>query len=137
MANGDGRNRPAEEAVPLLATDDGARSRHRNNNIRRPIWFQHLLRIYHAATAIVLQLSSVHVLWVFVPLGLAARAFNWSSISTSIFNFIAIIPLSALVSDTSDKLSDEFGDLLGALINATFGNAVELIVILRLLHEFS
>jgi hypothetical protein len=49
---------------------------------------------------------------------------------TSVFNFLAIIPLSATVSNISDELSDELGDLWGGLINATFGNAVELIVIL-------
>jgi Ca2+:H+ antiporter len=131
MANADGPIRLAEEAQPLLGDDDNERSSHPGDNIEGPAWFQRPLRVYHAARAAALQLGNINVLLVFVPLGLAAGAFNWSSISTSIFNFLAIIPLSAVVSDSSDKLSDEFGDLLGALINATFGNAVELIVILR------
>ena len=73
---------------------------------------------------------NVRILWVFLPLGLAAEVFHMNPIAIAIFNFLAIIPLSEKVSDLSDKLSDAFGDLLGALINATFGNAVELIVIL-------
>jgi Ca2+:H+ antiporter len=131
MANADGPNQPADEAVPLLPTDDSERSSYPSDNIRRPVWVERPLWVYHAARATALQLSNINVLWVFVPLGLAVGAFSRSSVLTSIFNFLAIIPLSAVVSDLSDKLSDEFGDLLGALINATFGNAVELIVILR------
>jgi Ca2+:H+ antiporter len=134
MANADGQSRPSEEdeGVPLLqATSDREPSPHLVGvNTRRPSWFAPLRRVYHATTIEML-------LWVFVPLGLVSGAFSWTSILTSIFNFLAIIPLSAAVSDFSDTLSQEFGDLLGALINATFGNAVELIVILLLLHYFA
>lgn len=63
---------------------------------------------------------------------IAAEVFDWSSTATSILIFLVIISLSAAVSDSSDKLSNEFEDLLGALINATFGNAVELILIVIL-----
>ena len=122
MASTGGQKRP----VPLLATDDSENSSQPSNNIRSPLY------VYHAARRAALQLININVLRVFVPLGLSAGAFHWSSIPTSIFNFLAIIPLSAAVSNFSDELSDELGDLLGALINATFGNAVELIVILRL-----
>jgi Ca2+:H+ antiporter len=131
MANADGRNRPSEEdeGVPLLhSTSDREPSPHlAGDNTRRQSWFAVLWCVYQATTI-------ERLLWVFVPLGLVSGAFSWTSILTSIFNFLAIIPLSAAVSDFSDTLSEEFGDLLGALINATFGNAVELIVILLLLH---
>ena len=134
MANVNGRNRPSEEdeGVPLLqATRDREPSPHLvGDNTRSPSRFALLWRVYHAATIELL-------LWVFVPLGVVSGAFSWTSILTSIFNFLAIIPLSAAVSNFSDTLSEEFGDLLGALINATFGNAVELIVILLLLHHFA
>lgn len=134
MANADGRNRPSEEdeGAPLLqATSNREPSPHLiGDNTRRPSWFALPWRVYHATTI-------ERLLWVFVPLGLVSGAFSWTSILTSIFNFLAIIPLSAAVSNFSDTLSDEFGDLLGALINATFGNAVELIVILLLLRYFA
>ncbi|KNG91029.1 vacuolar calcium ion transporter [Aspergillus nomiae NRRL 13137] len=69
---------------------------------------------------------TVHSLLVFLPLGVIAALLNWNSVLVSVFNFLAILPLSAIVSDASDTLSDYFGDLVGGLINATFGNAVEL-----------
>ena len=136
-ANGRGRLAGEDEAVPLLTPDDSEPSRTPSNSTRRPVWLQCLLCVYYAARRTAPQLISINVLWIFVPLGLTSGALHWNSILTSIFNFLAIIPLSAAVSDASDKLSDAFGDLLGALINATFGNAVELIVILHVLSEFS
>lgn len=139
MMNANGRGRPADEgeAAPLLNPDESEPLRPPSNSSRRAVWLQRLLCIYHAAKRTAPQLININILWIFAPLGLTSGALHWNSISTSIFNFLAIIPLSAAVSDASDKLSDAFGDLLGALINATFGNAVELIVILQFLPEFS
>ncbi|KAE8377719.1 hypothetical protein BDV26DRAFT_205914 [Aspergillus bertholletiae] len=68
----------------------------------------------------------VHGLLLFLPLGVIAALLDWNPVLVSVFNFLAILPLSAIVSDASDTLSDYFGDLVGGLINATFGNAVEL-----------
>jgi Ca2+:H+ antiporter len=139
MMNAHGGSRPADEdeAVPLLTSIDSEPSRPPSNSTKRPVWSQRLLCVYHAARRTAPQLINIKVLWIFAPLGLTSGALRWNSISTSIFNFLAIIPLSAAVSDASDKLSDAFGDLRGALINATFGNAVELIVMLHFLPEFS
>ncbi|PYH35302.1 vacuolar calcium ion transporter [Aspergillus neoniger CBS 115656] len=62
----------------------------------------------------------------FLPLGLVADALHWNPVLVSIYNFLAVIPLSVIVSDCSDELSDSLGQLMGGLINATFGNCVEL-----------
>jgi Ca2+:H+ antiporter len=43
-------------------------------------------------------------------------------------NFIAIIPLAALLSYSTEELALYVGEVLGGLLNASFGNAVELIV---------
>ena len=145
--NTNGRYRPVneDEALPLLTSDHGdddsdddepsrssrssRSSRLPSNSSRRSVWLQRLLRVNHVARSTAPQLICKNILWVCAPLGVLSGVFHWNSIATSIFNFLAIIPLSAALSDASDKLSDAFGDLLGALINATFGNAVELIVI--------
>ena len=74
------------------------------------------------------QFTGMNVLLVFVPLGFAAERAKWYPVAVWTFNFLAIIPLSALVSRISDDLSDAWGNVIGALVNATFGNAVELIV---------
>jgi Ca2+:H+ antiporter len=139
MMNANGESRPADEdeTVPLLTPNDSEHSRLSNNSTRRLAGFQRLLCVYYAARRIAPRLININVLWIFALLGLTSGALYWNSISTSILNFLAIIPVLAAVLDVSDKLSDAFGDLLGVLINATFGNTVELIVRLYFLHEFS
>ncbi|RMZ36201.1 vacuolar calcium ion transporter [Aspergillus flavus] len=77
-------------------------------------------------TTVRYAMITVHSLLLFLPLGVIAALLNWNSVLVSVFNFLAILPLSAIVSDASDTLAEYFGDLVGGLINATFGNAVEL-----------
>ena len=102
---------------------------HRSASIQSAssIWMHAILRATHTASA-ALYNNKTYTLMIFFPLGIAASFFGWPSITISTFNLIAIIPLSALVSYSADELSIYVGDLVGELINATFGNAVELIV---------
>lgn len=76
----------------------------------------------------VLYSSPVNVLLVFVPLGMVWGFFELSEKWLFIFNFLAIIPLAAILSYATEELADKVGNTLGGLLNATFGNAVELIV---------
>lgn len=75
----------------------------------------------------------VNVLLVFVPLGIVSGAVGWGPAPTFILNFLAIIPLASLLSFATEELSAKLGQTLGGLLNATFGNAVELIVWTRYL----
>lgn len=70
----------------------------------------------------------VNILLFFVPLGIISGVLNWSPTVTFVLNFMAIIPLAALLSFATEELALEVGETLGGLMNATFGNAVELIV---------
>ena len=72
--------------------------------------------------------NPVNLLLVFVPLGIISGAVGWSSTATFILNFLAIIPLASLLSFATEELSIKLGQTLGGLLNASFGNAVELIV---------
>ena len=76
----------------------------------------------------------VNVLLVFVPVGIVSGAVGWSPTATFILNFLAIIPLASLLSFATEELSAKLGQTLGGLMNATFGNAVELIVCVRSLR---
>ncbi|OLL21813.1 Vacuolar calcium ion transporter [Neolecta irregularis DAH-3] len=73
-------------------------------------------------------------LLIFVPIGIALHFTNVSASVIFVMNFLAIIPLAALLSlATEGKLYIAIsikvvGQTLGGLMNATFGNAVELIV---------
>jgi Ca2+:H+ antiporter len=76
----------------------------------------------------VLESNYVNVFLVFVPLGIIAANVGWSPSAVFILNFLAIIPLAALLSFATEELSARLGQTIGGLLNATFGNAVELIV---------
>ncbi|KAK9467382.1 Sodium/calcium exchanger protein-domain-containing protein [Lipomyces arxii] len=72
--------------------------------------------------------SYVNVLLVFIPLGIIFGALHMSPYLVFSINFLAIIPLAALLGFVTEDLAKHVGQTLGGLLNATFGNAVELIV---------
>lgn len=79
-------------------------------------------------TKVTLYSNYVNILLVFVPLGIIAGAMEWNPTSVFILNFFAIVPLAAVLSFATEEISVKLGQTLGGLLNATFGNAVELIV---------
>merc|ERR1719231_1382373 len=43
-------------------------------------------------------------------------------------NFCAIVPLASILGQSTEALANHTGQLMGGLLNATFGNAVEMIM---------
>jgi hypothetical protein len=72
--------------------------------------------------------SHTYPLLVFFPIGFLATLFGWSPTTVFVLNLFAVIPLATLLSSATEQLSTYTGQTVGALLNATFGNAVELIV---------
>ncbi len=81
----------------------------------------------------ILKSNYVNILLVFVPLGIIAGALKWNPTAVFILNFLAIIPLASLLAFATEELAVPLGQTIGGLLNATFGNAVELIVRHRIL----
>lgn len=52
-----------------------------------------------------------------------------------ILNFLALIPLALLLGDVTEDLAVRFGDTVGGLLNATFGNVVEMILSIAALRQ--
>jgi Ca2+:H+ antiporter len=67
---------------------------------------------------------------VFLPLALAAEALSWGEAAVFAFSGLAIIPLAIWLSTATEELSITLGPSIGALLNALFGNATELIIAL-------
>ncbi|CAK7264865.1 Vacuolar calcium ion transporter [Sporothrix epigloea] len=86
-------------------------------------------------TKATLYSSPVNVLLVFVPVGIVAGALGWGASAIFTLNFFAIIPLAAVLSFATEEISIRLGESLGGLLNATFGNAVELIVSIVALRQ--
>ncbi|PHH68902.1 hypothetical protein CDD83_5890 [Cordyceps sp. RAO-2017] len=77
----------------------------------------------------VVTYSWLNVLLVFVPIGIIVA--NVRGVHGGIvfaMNCIAVIPLAGLLSHATESVASNMGDSLGALLNVTFGNAVELII---------
>ena len=90
---------------------------------------------FTATTWDVLASNYANVLLVFVPLGIIFGALGKDPVTVFILNFLAIVPLAGLLAFTTEELSAKLGQTLGGLLNATFGNAVELIVSVIALKE--
>ena len=79
--------------------------------------------------------SWVNWLLVFVPVGIILGIIvDWmhsdivSPSAVFAINAVAIIPLASLLSFATESVAVKLGDTIGALLNVTFGNAVELII---------
>ncbi|TFK82665.1 Calcium/proton exchanger [Polyporus arcularius HHB13444] len=94
--------------------------------------------LMHGIKAIIMG-SWLNVLLVFIPVSwamyLALPRTQQNQTLTFVFAFLAIIPLAKLLAFATDELSMRVGQTLAGLMNATLGNAVELIVaIIALVH---
>lgn len=75
------------------------------------------------------------LLLVFVPVALALEyVFHSSGIAVFIASSLAIIPLAGLMGRATEQLAERLGEGVGGLLNATFGNAAELIIAIMALR---
>jgi len=68
------------------------------------------------------------ILLIFIPIGIASHWLRWEKWLVFLCNFLAILPMAWLIGKTTEDLSASCGDVLGALLNATFGNVVEMML---------
>jgi len=141
------RNGTSSENTGLLSGQEYGRSDSRSQSIGdyfRTVFSKHqtagmesenkfvriLAQVLHI-TKVTLYSNYVNILLVFVPLGIVAGAMGWNPTAVFILNFFAIVPLAAVLSFATEEISVKLGQTMGGLLNATFGNAVELIVCLH------
>ncbi|RDB21333.1 Vacuolar calcium ion transporter [Hypsizygus marmoreus] len=72
--------------------------------------------------------SYLNILLIFIPLSFLSHHLNWDAALRFSFSFIAIVPLAKLLGDATEQMSTKLGPTLAGLLNASFGNAVEIIV---------
>ncbi|KAI1799047.1 Calcium/proton exchanger [Daldinia bambusicola] len=72
--------------------------------------------------------SPINILILAAPAGIALYFIGYDGRVVFGVNFIAIIPLAAMLANATEEIAMRTGEVLGGLINASFGNAVELIV---------
>lgn len=70
----------------------------------------------------------LYVLLAALPLALVAEALRWPPLAIFVLAAVALIPLAGLIAIATEALSEHVGSYIGGLLNATFGNAPELII---------
>eukprot|EP00434_Breviolum_minutum_P033733 symbB.v1.2.029851.t1/scaffold3310.1/size62024/3 len=70
-----------------------------------------------------------------VPFGVYSYYAKWNSAYTFWLNFFAMLPMAKILGDITEELAAGLrNDLLAGLINATFGNAVEMVITVQTLR---
>ncbi|KAF0686497.1 Aste57867_21684 [Aphanomyces stellatus] len=72
--------------------------------------------------------SYVNSLLVVFPVAVASHIGDWGDMPVFVLNFLALVPLANILGEATETLAEHCGDTIGGLINATFGNAVEVII---------
>lgn len=128
-------DRDSNERTPLISQSSllGNTSRLTTNRDGEPLSQDHRAWVrmpsnFVRLTWLTLASNYVNVLLVCVPAGIIVGAMDLNPTAVFIINFFAIVPLAGLLSFATEELSVKLGQTIGGLMNATFGNAVELIV---------
>jgi Ca2+:H+ antiporter len=79
--------------------------------------------------------NALQTLLVFVPVAAAADWLDWSGTVVFACSALAIVPLAGLMGHATESLAARLGAGIGGLLNATFGNAAELIIALAALQR--
>jgi Ca2+:H+ antiporter len=81
------------------------------------------------------SLKIVHYLLVAFPLAIASDLLHWSPLLTFGLACVALIPLAELIGEATEALAVFTGPKIGGLLNATLGNAAELIITIVAIRE--
>src|SRR5205814_6180952 len=74
------------------------------------------------------------LLAIFFPLTVASH-FLFSGTFTFVFACIALVPLARIMGEATEVIAHRLGSALGGLMNASFGNAAELILAIAALRS--
>jgi len=73
-------------------------------------------------------LKILRFLLIFIPISILAEFLHFSPTLVFIFSALAIVPLAGLMGEATEEISFYTGPKIGGFLNATFGNATELII---------
>ncbi len=79
--------------------------------------------------------NALQALLVFVPAAAVADWLEWQPAVVFVFAALAIVPLAGLMGRATETLAARLGAGVGGLLDATFGNAAELIIALMALRQ--
>ena len=92
---------------------------------------EHVAAAVHRSALIEFIRSPINWLFIFIPLTVVLEHVGHVSAPVIFFMAaIAIIPIAALIVHSTEQIATRTGDAVGGLLNATFGNAPEMIIAL-------
>ncbi len=75
------------------------------------------------------------ILLIFIPITLVLNFVGADSTVIFVSSLLAILPLAAKMGEATEELAKIYGGQIGGLLNATFGNAAELIIALLAINK--
>ncbi|KAI1760764.1 Calcium/proton exchanger [Hypoxylon sp. FL1150] len=123
------RNRGAKDSIPEDTKAEAEEEKPKKKNRK---WLKHIepstpFTPWNQFQRVILS-SPINILILAAPAGIALHFIDYNGSVVFAVNFIAIIPLAAMLSNATEEIAMRTGEVVGGLINASFGNAVELIV---------
>src|SRR6185295_2663801 len=76
----------------------------------------------------------LNLLLIFVPIAVGLELAHAPGVYIFGASCLAIVPLAGLMGKATEQLAERLGEGIGGLLNATFGNAAELIIALAALR---
>ncbi len=73
-------------------------------------------------------MRKMHLLLAFIPIAVALNWFHADPILVFVCSALALVPLAGLMGDATEALSTYMGSTYGGLLNASLGNAPEIII---------
>lgn len=65
---------------------------------------------------------------VFIPISIALKVSNYNSTLLFVTSILALVPIARYLGKATEQISIQTNNTIGALLNATFGNIIELII---------
>jgi Ca2+:H+ antiporter len=75
------------------------------------------------------------LLLIALPLAILAEVMHWGEVWVFVLSAVAVIPFAQLIGEATEALADYTGPRIGGLLNATLGNAAELIITIMAIRE--
>jgi hypothetical protein len=111
--------KPREEVTPLLS---------RNLSTIGESWKPGPASIALNAAKEILSCTYLNIFLVLVPAAVAGGAVGWSPTAVFVLNFLAILPLAAILEYLASLLVLPFGEVIGGLLNVFSGCIIHLTV---------
>ncbi len=75
-------------------------------------------------------MRGLRLVLLFIPIAILAELLHWSPLIVFASSALAVVPLAALLGEATEAIAEKIGPRFGGLLNATLGNAAELIITL-------